>query len=105
MTSSTERRNPAPARPWERHLQTIMTGLVLAAIVWNYKALDEVRLTMATTAVELRALKERVEYQMRDRFTATQASGLISELSRLGKIVAMHEDRLDAIDVKIAGRK
>jgi hypothetical protein len=62
---------------FERHAQTIIGGLILAAIVWGGATLQSISLDVAKLNVEISALKDQIETlqgQTVDRYTKSDAT-------------------------------
>ena len=86
-----ERRRDPPMTTFERHAQTILAGLILAALVAASALLFDLRDRMAKTEI----LLEIVRASQSDRYTSQDARRMEQDIER--KITTM-DDRLRAVE-------
>jgi uncharacterized protein YlxW (UPF0749 family) len=58
----------------ENHVQTVLTSLILAAIIWVASTTSGVASTVAVLKAELRAANEKIDTLKADRYTKSQAA-------------------------------
>lgn len=82
----------------ENHLQTILTGLLLAGVVWIASSVNSLQQSVAVLDVEVRTVKDKITIQTADRFDSNDAAAQleirdlkidrledrVSDLERLG---------------------
>lgn len=98
MTDNT----PSP-RPIERHIQTILTALILAILVWVGSTLIDVSEQQAVQVVQIQALNERIaemKESTRDRYTRSDAS---RDKEAMQERMKSFERRLDQVESRIGG--
>ena len=93
-----ERRGDALARPWERHAQTVLTGLVLAILLYfgntinsNSKSIELMAVKLGYMTEKIEDLKTSVAKNMADRFTGREGHRMMGLLQKL-------EDRVRALE-------
>lgn len=99
MTDATaERREEYRARPWERHMQTVLTALVLAGVMWLAQTTNETAKQVAVMETRLGALNDRLEDMRKtlDGQDARYASRF--ELVTVQKSVETLTDRIEAME-------
>lgn len=88
MTDKTER------SAIERHAQTIIASLVLAAVIWVGKSLTDVTQSIAVMITRLDTLDRKIE-QMETRFTGyVTVSELNAVRENLGLRIQLNENRI-----------
>ena len=58
----------------ENHVQTVLTTLVLAAIIWVASTTANMASTVAVLQTELRAANDKIDTLKADRYTKSQAT-------------------------------
>lgn len=79
----------------ERHIQTILTGLLLAGIVWIASTVNTLQQQVAVVQVEVKATNEKVTNATANRFDANDAEAQL-EIRDL-KIERL-EDRVERLE-------
>ena len=81
------------SKPWERHLQSILTPLVLVGIIWlGATAVDNAK-TIAVMANDIGNMKLQFtdfKISMKDRFTGGDGVRLQSQVDRLEETLRQH---------------
>lgn len=61
MTDTLAEGREDKSRPWERHMQTILTALVLAGVMWLAQTTSDTARQLAVMETRIGALNERLE--------------------------------------------
>ncbi len=92
-----ERREQPTAKPWERHLQSILTALVLAGILWLANTANENSRNIAILTVQVANMTEQIkEFKTSmhkasdDRFTGADGARLERRVERLEEELNNH---------------
>ena len=83
---SEDMKNQKQSPPWERHLQSILTSLVLAGIIWLGSTANTNSKNLAVMAVQLENLEARLtdlKGSMADRFTGADGKRLSARIDKL----------------------
>ena len=76
---------------WERHLQSGLTALVLAGILWLGNTALENSTTTQVMAVEIKAMARQIDRLEQSQFTATDGARLDRRIDKL-------EGRIDRVE-------
>jgi len=95
-------RTPDPTS-WERHGQTLIAALILAAIIWVGKSLTDLSGTMGVVLNRLDTLESSIAAmdQRFDRYQTKAEAAAQRENQKLRNQII--ESRIDAIEIKAKG--
>lgn len=79
----------------ENHLQTILTGLLLAGVIWIASSVNSLQQSVAVLDVEVRTVQDKLTIQTADRFDSNDAAAQL-EIRDL-KIDRL-EDRVSSLE-------
>jgi len=81
-----ERRAYPPSKPWERHVQTILTALILTGIVWLGNTTNENKYQLGIMVERVSQITEKLidlKSVANDRYTGAEGRKLAERVDKL----------------------
>ena len=92
-TQSEERREYPGAKPWERHVQTILTALVFGGIMWLANTTNDNKYQIGIMIERVSGMTEKLDdlkLTAGKRFTKNQGAALVRRVGKLEDLVNDH---------------